>query len=200
MDLPWLCHFHPSLMQMLILLPVEHGGEMPSNVQDHLRLYGEIVQASNDQWPQIKHNFFSNAFYHYLRGSGHANNPLFSAFTIQEGATADPNYCAHCFIKVLSGIHLLPPTTLRLFKINLVQHIPDSVTFNGQYNINEDVILLLPHMCLYTMDVFINPPLIKYLQNPSNDPQELTAFDRCLHYAFLEAGDDGFNARMPITV
>jgi hypothetical protein len=66
--------------------------------------------------------------------------------------------------------------------------------------INEDVIPPLPHTCLYTLDVFINPPLIKYLQNPSNDPQELTAFDRCLHYAFLEAGDDSFNARMPITV
>jgi hypothetical protein len=38
MDLPWLRHFHPSLMQTLILLPVEHGGEMPSNVQDRLRL------------------------------------------------------------------------------------------------------------------------------------------------------------------
>ncbi|KAG2127387.1 hypothetical protein BD769DRAFT_1775932 [Suillus cothurnatus] len=297
MDLPWLRHFHPSLMQTLILLPVEHGGEMPSNVQDCLRLvrifqthmgstYGEIVQASNDQWPQIKRDFFSSAllghpaakiinssefrafkdgfdmflttslgslchslspvskkifqdifnrrvtvdalipllrfeidgdavfrahmspmlesfqdaFYRYLRGSGHPNDPLFSAFTVQEGAAADPNYRARRFVKVLSGIHLLPPTTLRLFKINLVQHIPDSVTFNGQYNINEDVIPPLPHTCLYTLDVFINPPLIKYLQNPSNDPQELTAFDRCLHYAFLEAGDDSFNARMPITV
>lgn len=66
--------------------------------------------------------------------------------------------------------------------------------------IDEDVIPPLPHTCLYTLDVFINPPLIKYLQNPSDDPRELTVLDRCLHYAFLEAGDDSFNARMPITI
>jgi hypothetical protein len=60
---------------------------------------------------------FQDAFYRYLRGSGHPNDPLFSAFTVQEGAAADPNYRARRFVKVLSGIHLLPPTTLRLFKV-----------------------------------------------------------------------------------
>lgn len=78
---------------------------------------------------------FEDAFHRYLRGSGRPTDPSLAAFIMDDDAATDPNYRARRFVKVLSGINLLPPTTLRIFKINLVQSIPNSATFGGQYNV-----------------------------------------------------------------
>jgi hypothetical protein len=86
-------------------------------------------------------------------------------------------------------------------QINLVQQVPEAATFGQQYDIEKDIIPPLPHTCMYRLDVWVNTPLIESLQQqPPDNPQDVTALDRCLHYALLEAGEDSFNARIPISL
>ncbi|KAG1885301.1 uncharacterized protein F5891DRAFT_1087926 [Suillus fuscotomentosus] len=71
---------------------------------------------------------FEDAFHRYLRGSGRPTDPSLAAFIIHDDAAADPNYRARRFVKVLSGINLLPPTTLRIFKVIHTAPIPADCT------------------------------------------------------------------------
>ncbi|KAG1852845.1 hypothetical protein DFJ58DRAFT_790111 [Suillus subalutaceus] len=133
----------------------------------------------------------------YFRGIGHPLHPLFAG-VIEPAQRAIDNqdlcYRARRFIKLMSGISLLPSDD-KSFTIILNQNIPDMATFNKQYDVQSDLLPPVFHACTYTMDLFANPVLRTFLQHPlPGDDLTVTPFDICLHAALFDAGHDVFNA------
>ncbi|KAG1752602.1 uncharacterized protein EDB91DRAFT_1077951 [Suillus paluster] len=144
-DMPWLQHMFKTLALTLAMLPAEHGGPMPEQPGDRIKLV-RIFQARMDSSSLSSHSkgiikdifnkrVTADALIPLLQfeGCGHPIDPSFAGL-VDSDDTPDQHYRARRFVKVLSGVNLLPSTGCT-FKINLVQTVPEAATFGQQYNV-----------------------------------------------------------------
>ncbi|KAG1765732.1 hypothetical protein EV702DRAFT_1204470 [Suillus placidus] len=138
---------------------------------------------------------FKKAVIQYLRGIGH---PLHSSFEGLDNSEAmHPNHRARRFVKVLSGIPPLDPSTR--FKVVVVQNVPWDACFGGTLNPETDLIPPVAHACMRRLDVFVNAPIIKWLVSaPPTTQVDESPLGIC-HTAFVELGEDSFNGRLPLS-
>ncbi|KAG1845060.1 hypothetical protein C8R48DRAFT_780068 [Suillus tomentosus] len=133
----------------------------------------------------------------YFKGVGHPDDPLFTNLVSSTQLATDNQdvcYRARRFVKLISGITLLPPG-LKDFTIAIHQDISVSATFNGHYDIHKDFLPPMFHACTYQMDLWANNALRSFLRSPlPRDNNIVTPFDACLHAALIDAGEDSFNA------
>jgi hypothetical protein len=97
--------------------------------------------------------FFKNAVIEYLRGTGHPAHSMFEG--LDDSEAIHPNHRARRFVKVLSGIPLLPSDSSTYFKVChcclfvqtvlitsiytqvvVVQNVPQDACFGGALNVS----------------------------------------------------------------
>ncbi|KAG1718135.1 hypothetical protein EDB19DRAFT_1838548 [Suillus lakei] len=142
--------------------------------------------------------FFKNAVVEYLRGTGHPVHPLFEGLDNSEAM--HPNHRARRFVKVLSGIPLLPLDSSTRFKVVVVQNVPQDACFGGTLNPETDLIPPIAHACIHRLDVFANAPIINWLVTAPSTHVDESPLGICLHTALVELGEDSFNGRLPLSV
>ncbi|KAG1856406.1 hypothetical protein DFJ58DRAFT_840914 [Suillus subalutaceus] len=98
---------------------------------------------------------FKRAVLKYLNGKGHPRHSIFES--LHDDEAMPPHYRALHFVKVLSGIPLVPADPLARFMVNVTQHVPADATFNGHLNPETDLIPPIAHACMLRLDIFMNP-------------------------------------------
>jgi len=142
--------------------------------------------------PDIK-----RAMERYLLGIGHPFPDRVVGLVESEVVlkdNADPGYRARRFVKALSGL-LTMPATPRKFTVIIYQKVRVAALFDGQYEADKDLIPPTPHACLFEVDLWANEPFLAAVKGSTLAPLgEDTEFDWMMHMAFMQVGDDGFNA------
>ncbi|KAG2114773.1 uncharacterized protein F5147DRAFT_770088 [Suillus discolor] len=193
----------PSLAQILQV----NFNEMLPQIYDHQPSADAIesmlrfeVDGDSTFCSQISPHlhFFKNAVLEYLRGTGHPAHSMFEG--LDDSEAIHPNHCARQFVKVLSGIPLLPSDSSTCFKVIVVQNVPQDTCFGGALNPETDLIPPIAHACMHRLDIFANAPIINWLVTAPSTCVDESPLGICLHTALVELGEDSFNGRLPLSV
>ncbi|KAG1724819.1 uncharacterized protein EDB91DRAFT_1255060 [Suillus paluster] len=135
-----------------------------------------------------------SVFEHYFCGIGHPPHPQMADLVNEAQRdidNADPAYRACRFVKLLSGVTLLPPPG-QDFTIYVHQTIPETVCFAGQYHRDNGLLPPSIHACNYSMDVWFNRKMMPILGKSPLSDSDIAELEFMLHCVIFDAGQDSF--------
>ncbi|KDR69131.1 hypothetical protein GALMADRAFT_215412 [Galerina marginata CBS 339.88] len=152
----------------------------------------DVVPDTAYLMPQIE-----EAVKRYLRGVGHPLSAISEDYCDLEtfqSEKSDPSLRAKRFVKVLSGLEMLPVEEVKKFKVTIYEDVLDRALFKGQYNRVTSLIPPYPHACLFEIDIWLNQGLIDALESADVPIGEDTQFDWAMHMGVMKMGDDSFQS------